>query len=329
VSSGAPGAPGAPRREAPSGWRGPLPAFAAHPRVAALVAAGGLSATGLLFVLSGTAPSTATLFRCLYALPVLWLLTRSEESGSGRRPWSSRRWAFLAGVSFAADLLLFHHSILLLGAGLATVLSNLQVVLVPLAAWGIWGERPTRLQAAAIPIALAGIVLISGVVGGDAYGEDPVLGVILGLGVAATYAAYLLLLRKGRDQAHAAGPIQDATLACAGTALLAGIVVGDLAMPTTLEAHAWLLLLALTAQVGSGVLLAVALPRLPAVSTSIILLVQPVLSVALGIIILSETPSVGQLAGVGLVIGGVVLGSLPSRPRWSRCPPRPPLPRLP
>jgi drug/metabolite transporter (DMT)-like permease len=297
--------------------------------VAALVAAGGLSATGLLFVLSGASPSTATLFRCLYALPVLWLLARGEDAGSGSRPWSSRRWAFLAGAFFAADLLLFHHSILLLGAGLATVLSNLQVVLVPLAAWGIWGERPSGLQAAAIPVALSGVVLISGVLGGDAYGDDPALGVLLGLGVAGTYAAYLLLLRKGRDQAHAAGPIQDATIACAGTALVAGLLAGELAMPTAPAAHLWLLLLALSAQVGSGVLLAVALPRLPAVSTSIILLVQPVLAVALGVVILAEAPSADQLAGVGLVIVGVLLGSLPQRSAWWRRSPRPAGSRLP
>lgn len=258
------------------------------------------------------------------------MAARTERGARVRgRPWSTRRWAFLAGGFFAADLLLFHHSVLLLGAGLATVLSNLQVVVVPIAAWAIWGERPSARQAAAIPVALAGVVLISGVLGGDAYGEDPLLGVILGLGVAATYGAYLLLIRKGRDRAHAAGPIQDATLACAGTALLAGIVAGDLALPASPGAHAWLLLLALSAQVGSGVLLAVALPRLPAVSTSIILLVQPVLAVALGLLVLAETPSPAQLAGVGLVVVGVVLGSLPARPAWPGRSARQPLPPLP
>ena len=43
---------------------------------------------------------------------------------------------------FAADLILWHHSIADVGAGLATVLANIQVVLVPLVAWAVLAERP-------------------------------------------------------------------------------------------------------------------------------------------------------------------------------------------
>jgi len=121
----------------------PFAVFDAYPRSAAVGAAVGLSLTGILFVLSETSPSTATVYRCLYALPVLWWLARREDAAHGRRPWRVRRWAVLAGLFFAADLLLFHQSILLMGAGLATVLSNLQVVVVLIAAWIIWAERPS------------------------------------------------------------------------------------------------------------------------------------------------------------------------------------------
>ena len=46
---------------------------------------------------------------------------------------------------FSADLILWHHSIADVGAGLATVLGNLQVVLVAFAAWAVLGERPDAL----------------------------------------------------------------------------------------------------------------------------------------------------------------------------------------
>ena len=77
---------------------------------------------------------------------------------------------------------------------------------------------------------------------------------------------------------------------------------------------------------GASVLLAVALPRLPAVTTSIILLVQPVLAVGFAMLLLSESPSPMQLLRVALVIGGVPLGSL-GRSRLTirdaaPCPPR-------
>lgn len=297
----------------PAATHAPGGLFSDHPRSAALTAAIGLSFTAIFFALSDTSPSTATVYRCLYAIPILWWLARREDRIAGPRPWQVRRWALLAGVFFAIDLLLFHQSILLMGAGLASVLSNLQVVVVVIAAWFIWGERPGIAQGIGIPVALVGIVLISGVLGGDAYGVDPLLGSLLGIVVASTYAAYLLLLRKGRDRHHAAGPILDATVACGLAGLAAGIVVGDFEPIPTLPGHTWLLLLAITAQVGGAVLLAVALPRLPAATTSLILLVQPVLAVALAMYILSEAPSAVQFLGVVLVVVGVVLGSLPRR----------------
>jgi drug/metabolite transporter (DMT)-like permease len=289
---------------------GLLAVLARHPRTSAVAAASGLSASGITYVLSGVSPSTATFFRCLYALPFLWLVARREDALHGPRPARLRADALLAGVFFAVDLILFHHSIRLLGAGLATVMSNLQVVIVLAAAWILWGERPSRQQLLGVPLALIGVVLISGVLGGEAYGVDPVLGTILGLGVAAAYSAYLLLIRRGRDPRRAAGPITDATLSCAITASVAGLVTGELALIPAWPSAGWLIVMALVAQLFAGLALAVALPRLPAVTTSLILLIQPVLAVVLAIALLEEAPSSLQLIGVGLVLIGVVAGSV-------------------
>ncbi|MGD8486021.1 MAG: DMT family transporter [Chloroflexota bacterium] len=278
-----------------------------------MAAAAGISMAGIIFVLSGASPSTAVVFRCLYALPLLWWLMRREDALYGPRSWRVRRWALLAGVFFAGDLLLFHHAILLIGAGLATVLVNLQVVFVTLAAWLIWHERPTAAQALAVPIALAGVVLISGVLDTGAYGTDPQLGSILAILTALCYAAYLLLLRKGRNRRRAAGPIYDASVACLLTGLVAGVVVGDLDPGPSLPMHAWLLVLALSAQVAGQLMIAVALPRLPAAATSLILLLQPVLATIVAAILLAESPSATQLLGVVLILGGVVLGTAGGR----------------
>ena len=43
---------------------------------------------------------------------------------------------------FAIDMMLWNRSIVDVGAGLATVLANIQVVLVPLVAWALLSERP-------------------------------------------------------------------------------------------------------------------------------------------------------------------------------------------
>jgi drug/metabolite transporter (DMT)-like permease len=269
--------------------------------------------SGILVIFAAVSPSTAATYRAAFAIPPLVLLAWWEERRQGPRTRRQRMLAFGAGIFFAADLTFFHHAIVYLGAGLATVMGNLQVIFVGFIAWLLLGERPSNRLLAAVPVALIGVVLISGVVGSGAYGQDPVIGVLLGLATAACYAGYLLVLRRGQDGRHVAGPIMDATIATAIFAALGGIIVGDFQLIPGWPAAGWLALLAVSAQVAGGLLIAIALPRLPAVTTSLLLLSQPVASVLLAMLIVSEAPSAIQLAGVALVVLGVALGTVPLR----------------
>jgi drug/metabolite transporter (DMT)-like permease len=218
----------------------------------------------------------------------------------------------LAGLFFAGDLIFWHHAIEAVGAGLATVLGNLQVIFVGLVAWLLLGERPSRSVFAALPIVLVGIVLISGLIDEDAYGRDPGLGVVLGVGTALCYAAYLLIIRRvGRDLRRPAGPVALSTAATAGAAIAFGATTGTLQAVPPAESLAWLALLGVSAQSAGYLLISISLPRLPAVLTSMILLAQPVASVLLSMVLLAETPSAAQLAGVALVIGGIALATAP------------------
>jgi drug/metabolite transporter (DMT)-like permease len=48
-----------------------------------------------------------------------------------------------------------------------------------------------------VPVLLLGVTLVSGVLGGETYGRDPQLGVLLGLATSVAYAGFLLVLRQG------------------------------------------------------------------------------------------------------------------------------------
>jgi drug/metabolite transporter (DMT)-like permease len=227
-------------------------------------------------------------------------------------PSATIRLAAIAGVFFAGDLLFWHHTIEFVGAGLATVLGNLQVVIVGVVAWLAFGERPSRATALALPIILLGVALISGVIGADAYGKDPGLGVLLGIATAFCYAGYLLVIRRGqRDPRQPAGPVAIATVFVALTAAGIGTVVGDFdALPAS-ESLGWLAVLGVTSQSAGYLLISMSLPRLPAVITSIILLAQPVMTVGLSMVLLAETPSATQLLGVACVVGGIAAATVP------------------
>jgi drug/metabolite transporter (DMT)-like permease len=257
-------------------------------------------------------PSTGTVYRALFGLPLLALVGIAEWRRYGGLPATTVRLAAIAGLFFAGDLLLWHHAIEYVGAGLATVLGNLQVVIVGIVAWLLLGERPSRATLLALPIVLVGVVLISGAVGGDAYGADPGLGVVLGIATALCYAGYLLVIRRGgRDPRRPAGPVAIATVVCALAAAGAGVAYGDLDLAPPVESLAWLALLGVTSQSAGYLLISISLPRLPAVITSIILLAQPVMTVVLSVLLLGEAPSTTQLLGVVLVIGGIAGATVP------------------
>jgi drug/metabolite transporter (DMT)-like permease len=287
--------------------------LAQRPALGVLIGAFAISFSGILYRLAEVSPVTGAFFRCFWALPPLWLVTRWEERRIGPRPRSLRPAAWVAGAFFAADLLLWHYSIEHVGAGLATVLGNTQVLIVGLLAWALFGERLPRGSALAIPVAMFGIVLISGVVEGGAYGDDPALGTLLGVLTGLAYSGFLLALRKSTDPRRVAGPLFEATLATTVFLVPAGLALGNLDFTPGLEATSWLILLALSSQVVGWLLITVSLARLPTAVTSVLLTFQPLLAVVFAALIVDERPSKLQLVGAAAILAGLLIIALGRR----------------
>lgn len=294
-----------------------MPATWLGRRPVPLVLAGALaiSFSAILYRYSEVSPSTGAFFRCLWALPPLWLIARLEDRRFGKRPRRARVIAWAAGVFFAADLILWHHAIEQVGAGLATVLGNTQVVLVAVLAWAVLGERPPR-ALASIPIVGVGVVLISGVLEEGAYGANPAFGAIFGVLTGVAYSGFLLTLREGgRDLRRPAGPLFDATLTAAIGSGLYGAVVGDLDLTPSLGATGWLIVLALSSQVFGWLLISISLPRLPAALTSVMLTFQPLCAVLFAALLLDESPSRAQLLGAACILAGLLVATVTRRPQ--------------
>jgi drug/metabolite transporter (DMT)-like permease len=304
----------------------------------AAVAAGAvcISSTAVLMRLADTSASLAALGRSAFALPVLgalaWLERRPRNGSPGAPPMPSRRrWlARLAGVVLAADLIVWNHTIADIGAGLSTVVGNLEVLIIAVLAWLVLGERPRRSLVLASPVMLAGLVLVGGLAdgaGSHAYGADPRLGVVLGVGVALLYAIYILMLRQatsspaaGAAPAAVAAPLFEATVGAVAGSVVLGLALGDFTHglgPAGWATFGWLALLALTSQVIGWLLITVAMPRLAAGMIGALLLIQPAGSVVLSYLFLGERPSALQLTGVVLMLAGVVIavsGRAPAHP---------------
>jgi drug/metabolite transporter (DMT)-like permease len=302
----------------------------ASPLALAVIAALAISFSAILVKASGATPSTAAIFRCLYALPILaaiaWrerarrrVVERTTGGGQAGTPSDSERRPALAagaGVFLALDLICWHHSIEDLGAGLATVLGNLQIVFLPLIAWVALSERPGRRVLVTLPLALAGVLLISGILEQGAYGRNPSAGGLFGLLTGVTYSVCLLLLRAGsRGPRNTAEPLFLATLTATASALVIGVALGEAQLVPSWPSAGWLVTLALGSQVLGWLLITRALPLLPAAVTSIVLTIQPLGSICLAVVIFGERPSALQLLGLLLILSGLLGIALPRRTR--------------
>jgi drug/metabolite transporter (DMT)-like permease len=268
----------------------------------------------ILVTLANAGPVPTAVYRCVFALPVLAVLAVVERRRRGRPATATRGYAVLAGLFLSIDLVLFNHTITDAGAGVSTVIGSLYLPFVAVLAWALLRERPDRRYLIALPVVLAGVILVSGLAGGSGTGPDPAAGVAYALAASAGYACFLLMIRQTAGQTrHVAGQLFDATLGATAGSLLFGLASGGPHLALPWRSLWWLLLLALVVQVAGWLLITASLPGLPASLSALLLLLQPAGSLLLAAVILNQRPTVLQIAGAGLVCCGVLIVSRPSR----------------
>jgi drug/metabolite transporter (DMT)-like permease len=309
VITGAGGAAGSETTASPV----PPSSIPGKPLLLAGLGAATISSSAVLVVLSGASPTATAFYRSVIALPFLAVLAIAEQRRYGRRAIAQRARAVLAGVFLAVDLILWTHAIADVGAGVATVLGNLQVLFVAGIAWLLWHERPSRAVAIALPVVMLGVVLVSGMIGHQAPGLHPLAGIWYGIGTSMAYAGFLLTLRRSSaGSPHVAGPVADASAGSAVASLAFGLVFGGLRLDPLWPAIGWLALLALLSQTLGWLLITSSLPRLPAAVSSLMLLLQPAASLGLAAILIGERPTLLQIAGAVLTCAGALFASLAS-----------------
>lgn len=275
-----------------------------------------ISFSAIFVRLADVSPTTAAFYRVFYALPILAVAARLRPD---QRSLRERLVAAGAGLIFAVDLTLWFASIGDIGAGLATLVVSSQVLWVGLLAWVILRERPSAAAFVVVPVALFGIALISGLGRDDAYGDNPVRGVILSLLAGMTYALFLLIFRSSsRRRGSPAGPLLDITAGAVIGLLVLSRFDGGFSFAITWPAHGWLILQALFAQSLGWLLISVVLTRLPALETSIMLLLQPAATMLWAQLVFAEELSPMQWVGAAIVLCAIIGAALAGATRIRR-----------
>jgi drug/metabolite transporter (DMT)-like permease len=283
--------------------------MAALPLAALLAGAVALGSSPILVRLSDLEPTATAFYRVALAAPAFLLFslaaTNPARSEARRSTTAELLWLIAAGGFFALDLLCLHWSLRYTSVANATLFLNSAPFFVALGAWALFGELPAARTALGFAIAIGGVALLVG--GVPAYRPERLLGDGLGVMAGAAYGGYLLVVSRFRHRVATSMVMGVTTLSCAVFLLPAALLMGESLVPPT--AAAWTLLLALallTHAAGQG-LLVFAMKYLPASTSSVTLLLQPVVAACGAWIIFAERLTAWQMAGGGIVLAGIVL----------------------
>jgi len=296
----------------------------AHPEIprAALIemiaGAAAISTTSVFVKLAHVGPTVSAFYRMAFGGGML--LIGLIALGQWRRvTLSDIGWLLIPGIAFAADLMLWHRSILYVGPGLATLLGNFQVFLMALAGFLIYRERLGWQFLAGVMLAFVGLYLLVGL-DWSRVGEQYRLGVILGVVTGVAYAVYMLSTRHAQRGGHVRlAPAQllcVSSLLCAAVLGLAALAERDSFVLPDVRAWSALLGLGFFGQVLGWVLLTRAMPQLPASLIGLLLLLQPALSFVFDVILFARPTQTLDWIGVALSLVGIFIGSYrkPARP---------------
>ncbi len=266
--------------------------------------------------LSEIGPVATAFYRIALALPALglWLVLENRSGNQiHRQPqgWSDYWRLGLAGLFFAADLAVWHWSIVLTSVANATLLANAAPVFVTLGGWLIWGHRFSRTFLIGMTTALMGMLVLMGesfTISLEHLGGDG-----LGLLTAVFYASYILSVGRLRSEFSTATIMAWSGVVSAAALLPLALLSGDELLATSAYGWAVLLGLALLSHAGGQSLIAYALAHLPAAFSSVGLLLQPVTAALLAWLLLGEPVSIWQAVGGVVILYGIFLARRGSR----------------
>jgi drug/metabolite transporter (DMT)-like permease len=276
-----------------------------------------VASSGVFVRLSQTGPTATAFWRGALAVPffALWILIDNrrkpmQAAGTGfARPDVRLFWA---GACFAADLILWHWSLMLTSIAASTLEANLAPMVVTLIAWLFWKQRPSPMFLVALAIALGGVMLIVSPKLGTHQGS--LFGDVLGLATACFYGGYLAIVARVRSS-YSTGVVMF------WTTLFYSVLAFPIALTQPLlphDAHGWALLVGLAVIVhviGQG-LVAYALAHLPAAFGAVGLLVQPAAAGFYAWLFLDEQLSPLQFIGGAIILAAIMLArSASSAPR--------------
>ncbi|KXH86931.1 DMT family transporter [Sporosarcina sp. HYO08] len=284
-------------------------------------------------------PATSVILRCSIGALALLPFAIREAKKLGALNKKGVILSIVAGLFLGIDFTAWNYSIYYVGSGIASILLNLQIIILPALAFIIDKERVPKSFFIIAPIMILGVVLSGGIIGGGGASEGPttihgmniaVLGTIEGSISGICYGIYLYTSRKATkvNKGQFIQPMLWASLAQLvapavvmlffshrGFDLTHGMMVNGalplnpettLGDPITAMNWFWMIVLAVAGQAMAWTFVQYGSVRLNSTIVAGLLLLSPISTVAIiAVLLFGEIPSFIQVLGIIVVLGAV------------------------
>lgn len=211
----------------------------------------------------------------------------------------------LSGLFLALHFWLWITSLNYTSIASSVVLVTAHPAFVAIVSYFLWRERLHRAAFGGIAIAFTGVILIS--YGGLTFASQAYLGNLLALTAGLVMGAYLITGRQLRARIDIVSYLTAIYTIAAIALLIVVIVSGTSLFGYSAETYTMLVLLALVPQLIGHSSLNLAVRLIPVTLVSVAILGEPVGATILGALIIGEAPTVNELLGGVLILGGIYL----------------------
>lgn len=270
-----------------------------------------LSLSALAVAFAHIGAGGAGFYRMLIASVLFYLLLRVRRQPARLAPPRARRYTALAGVFLAIDLILWHHSIYIVGPGIGSILTNCQVFFMTLLGLCLLKEKPSLYFVASISLAFVGLYLLLLPEMGSALGiQGVVYGVLSGL----AYAVCVYYLKVTTQLPQGGGDkiaqMLHLSLWAAGVMLGYALLRGESLAIADQQTFYMLVIYGVLVQFVGWLLVNRSIGAISLGLAGLILLLEPVITYFIDVAFLDKASSAMQITGALVTVLAVYIGSI-------------------
>ena len=269
----------------------------------ALLAVSLLASSGIFVRYSLLQPVNTGFWRCVFALPFLYVFARKELSTLRKKDLLI---LLVAGIFFAMDLLLYNLAMVRTSMANTNLLSNLTAFVIVPASYFIFKEKIPKGFFVGAVIAVIGVMVL--VLGKTSPSETNYIGDLMAFSACFFYGIYILISYRSRDRFSSNAILFVVSIGMIfALGIGACLIEGGIEIPNTMQKFLPVFVLTLAVQIGGHNLLSHCQGHLRVNLSSVIQLCQPAIAAIYSFFFFSEALSLMEIAGIVLVVIGVYL----------------------